>query len=57
MQVCAQCNGVGSAVGTTANDDISDNEVRFHTALGMQPPAIPCTQCNGKGFQTFGNGA
>lgn len=56
MTVCAQCNGVGSCVGTTASDDLKDNEVSFQTPFNA-PGSIPCSQCNGKGYQTTGSGA
>lgn len=56
MTICAQCGGVGSTIGTEPTDDLSDNEIVFQTPHGS-PGAIPCSQCGGRGFQTYGNGA
>lgn len=56
MTVCEQCNGAGACIGTESGLDLSANTETMKMS-GPQPGSIPCTQCNGKGYQTYGNGA
>ena len=54
MIVCAQCNGNGACI---ANNQLLGVGGLYTEKYPNGIPAIPCTQCNGKGYQTFGNGA
>ena len=53
MQVCAQCNGKGA---TIAQNEIigqapSGTYTENYQIPNNAPGAIPCSQCNGKGYQ------
>lgn len=59
MIICAQCSGYGAARGNNQIQNASPTGLYAET---LQPggssspsPVIPCTQCNGKGYQTGGS--
>ena len=48
--VCPQCSGKCGTRGGGRILDSSGNTENYLTP-GDQPAAIPCSQCNGKGYQ------
>ena len=59
MIVCQQCGGNGATKGI--ENVVNPSPSGLYTATfqpagsASQAPTIPCSQCNGKGYQTGGS--